>query len=146
MQLVWSKTIWGKGLEAGNLSLITCCFIVAALGTKCDVACRRNSCLVDLLTRSILRGKNCTSDSVWVQFSRAKSNELTDEQYVFCFNHTSAFYTSNNIMKMLTNKEFKAQTGSRTGNTCHVLAPRALNMSCSFGQSARSIERKCAVI
>ena len=35
-------------------------------------------------------------------FSSAKSNELT-EQDMFCFNHTSAFYTSNNSMKMLMN-------------------------------------------
>ena len=56
-------------------------------------------CLVGLLNRSILRGKNCTSASVRVQFSSAASNELTDQQGMFCFNQASAFYTSNNIMK-----------------------------------------------
>ena len=32
-------------------------------------------------------------------FSSTKSNELTDQQDMFCFNHTYAFYTSNNIVK-----------------------------------------------
>ena len=32
-------------------------------------------------------------------FSSAKSNELIDQQDTFCFNHASAFYTSNNIMR-----------------------------------------------
>ena len=46
--------------------------------------------LSGLLIRSILRGKICTS---------ASANELTDQHDMFCFNHASAFYTSNNIMK-----------------------------------------------
>ena len=29
---------------------------------------------------------------------------------MFCFNHASTSYTSNNIMKMLMNDEFKADT------------------------------------
>ena len=33
------------------------------------------------------------------QFFRKKSNELTDQQDMFCFNHASTFYTSNNIKK-----------------------------------------------
>ena len=44
---------------------------------------------------------------------------------------------------MLMNNEFKADTstGNPTGNSrWDKLASRALNMSCSFGQSARSIE------
>ena len=83
------------------------------------------------------------------KISSAKSNELTDQQDMFCFNHVSAFYTSNNIMKMLMNIEFKADntTGNPTGNSCcHTLASRALNMSCSFGQLARSIESRCVVM
>ena len=32
-------------------------------------------------------------------FSSEKSNELTDQQDMFSFNHASAFYTSNNIAK-----------------------------------------------
>ena len=47
---------------------------------------------------------------------------------------------------MLINKKFEVQTLTEnpTGNSrCHVLASRALNMSCSFGQSARSIESRC---
>ena len=61
---------------------------------------------------------------------------------MFCFNHTSTFYTSNSVEKMLINNKFEAQTVTRnpTGNSrCHALASRALNMSCGFGQSARSI-------
>ena len=44
---------------------------------------------------------------------------------------------------MLMNIKFKAQTltGNPSGNyRCQLLAARALNMSCSFNQSARSIE------
>ena len=43
---------------------------------------------------------------------------------------------------MLMNNKFKAPTlaGNPTGNLrCYVLASRALSMSCSFGQSERSI-------
>ena len=68
---------------------------------------------------------------------------------MFCFNHASAFYTNNNIVKMLMNNEFKAQTltGNSSGNLRrHVLASRALNMPCSFYQSSRSIESRCVVM
>ena len=64
----------------------------------------------------------------------------------FCFNHASSFYMSNNIVKMLTNTNFKAQTltGNHTGNyRCQLLASRAFNMSRSFSQSVRSIESWC---
>ena len=50
---------------------------------------------------------------------------------------------------MLMNIEFKAQTltgnptGNLNGNLRHILASRALNMLCSFGQSERSIESRC---
>ena len=50
--------------------------------------------------------------------------------------------------KMLMNNEFKADTstGNPTGNSrCHTLTSRALNVSCSFGQSARSVESRCVV-
>ena len=50
---------------------------------------------------------------------------------------------------MMINNKFKAQTltGNPTGNyRCQHLASRALNMSCSFSQSARSIESRCVVI
>ena len=55
---------------------------------------------------------------------------------------------TNNIMKMLMNNKFKAQTptGNPTENLrCHVLVSHALNMPCSFGQSACSIESRCVV-
>ena len=96
------------------------------------------TCLVGLLIRSILSGKI---------FSCAKSNELTDQQGMFCFNHASAFYMSNNIVKNV-DVEFKTDTstGNPTGNLrCHTLASHALNMSCNFGQSAHSIESRCVV-
>ena len=51
--------------------------------------------------------------------------------------------------KMLLNNKFKAQTltGNPTGNyLCQLLASRALNMSCSFSQSAHSIESRCVVM
>ena len=82
-------------------------------------------------------------------FSSTKSNELTDQQDIFCFNHASAFYTSNNNMNNVLNNVFKADTATRNptwSSRCHTLAPRALNMMCSFGQSARSIESRCVVI
>ena len=50
---------------------------------------------------------------------------------------------------MLIDNKFEVQTltGNPTGNSrCYALASRALNMSCSFGQSARSIERRRVVI
>ena len=49
---------------------------------------------------------------------------------------------------MLIYNKFKAQTlnGNATGNyRCQLLASRALNMSCSFSQSASSIESRCVV-
>ena len=58
------------------------------------------TCLVGLLIRSIFRAKKCTSASARMQFfSSEKSNELTDQQDMFCFNHVSAFYMSNKIEK-----------------------------------------------
>ena len=45
---------------------------------SCDLLCSKN-CLVALLIRSILRGKNFTGASARVRFSSAKSNELTDQ-------------------------------------------------------------------
>ena len=49
---------------------------------------------------------------------------------MFCLNHASTFYTSNNIDKNFNNK-FEAQTltGNPTGNA---LASRAINMSCTL--------------
>ena len=49
---------------------------------------------------------------------------------------------------MLMNNKFKAQTltGNPTGNyRCQLFASHALNMSCYFSQSARSIESRCVV-
>ena len=44
------------------------------------------------------------------------------------------------------NLRHKVLTGNPTGNSrCQALASRALNTSCYFGQSARSIESRCVV-
>ena len=68
---------------------------------------------------------------------------------MFCFNHASAFYKSNNIVKNVDNIKFKAQTptGNPTGNyRGQLLATRALNMSYNFSQLERSIESRCVVM
>ena len=77
--------------------------------TSCSPSMKK-TCLVSLLIRSILREK----------ISSVKSNELTEQQDMFCFNHASAFYTNNSIMKKLMNNEFKADTSTEnpTGNSC----------------------------
>ena len=87
--------------------------------------------------------EKCWGASVRMQFFQFKIERMNRQQGMFCFNHASAFYTNNNNIVMLINNKFMPQTltGIPTGNlTCHVLAPRALNMSCRCGQSARSIE------
>ena len=79
-------------------------------------------------------------------FSSAKSNELTKQQVMFCFNHAFASIRTTPSWLLMNNK-FKTQapTGNPTGNSrYHVLASCASNMSCSFGQSA--IETRCVVI
>ena len=45
------------------------------------------------------------------------------------------------------NLKHNVLTGNPTGNSrCQALVSRALNTSCYFGQSARSIESRCVVI
>ena len=56
-------------------------------------------CLANLSIRSIFRGKFARALRCKCSFSSEKSNELTDQQDVFCFNHASTFYTSNNMEK-----------------------------------------------
>ena len=50
------------------------------------------TCLVDLGKIAQTLQRECS-------FSSEKSNELTDQQDMFCFNHASAFYTSNSAVK-----------------------------------------------
>ena len=57
------------------------------------------TCFVGLLIRSIFRGKIARALQRECSFSSEKSNESTDQQDMFCFNHASAFYTSNNVVK-----------------------------------------------
>ena len=93
--------------------------------------------------------EKCTSASARVQFSQRKIERINTPTRHVCFDHASAFYTSNNTVKMLMNNKFnkfKAQTltGNPTGNySSQLLASRALNMSCSFSQSVHSIESRC---
>ena len=84
-----------------------------------DMLCSK-TCLIVLLIRSIFRGKNARTLQRECSFSSEKSNELPDQQDMFCFNHASTFYTSNNIeKKLLINNKFEAQTltGSPTANS-----------------------------
>ena len=93
-----------------------------------------------------LCGKNCTSGWARQQFLQARLDELTEQQNMVCFNHASAFYKNKNIVKILMNNKFRVQilTGNPTRNwRCHVLASRALNMSCSLGQSAPFWNFRC---
>ena len=102
---------------------------------RCLINCRK-ICLVGVLIRSILRGKMHERFSASALFS-AKSNELTHQHDMICFNHASIFLRTTTSWKVLNNK-IKSQT--KTGNKS-----RALNMSCRFDQSARSIESRSVV-
>ena len=89
------------------------------------------TCLVCLLIRLI--------------FFRAKSNELTDQQDRFASITHMRSVRTNNTIKLLMNNKFKAQTVNRKSYrklALPHLASRALNMSYSFGKSARLIESK----
>ena len=92
-----------------------CCVSVRDVRVFCS-----KTCLIALLIRSVLRRKYCTSAS------SVKSNELTEQQDLFCFNHAFDFYTDS--VKMVMNNKFKARTlnGNPTGNL-------------------RSIESRCVV-
>ena len=85
------------------------------------------TCLIGLLIRSILRGKN--AQALQREIFQRKIERINSQQDTIYFDHSSALYTSNRIMKMWINNAFKAHTstGNRTGNSrCHVLASRAL--------------------
>ena len=58
-------------------------FVVARIESRFVIKAKHY--LVVLLIRSILRRKNCTSAEALVQFSRVKSNELTDQQDTFFY-------------------------------------------------------------
>ena len=123
--------------------------IIKAKANATSIMFCGKTCLVGLLIRSIFAGKNARALQRECSISSEKSNELADQQDMFCFNHASTFYTSNSTVKMLIDNKFKAQTliGHSTGNyRCQLLASCALNMSCSFNQSGRSIESRCVVI
>ena len=70
------------------------------------------------------------SVSTVFQHKIERKKKKIEQQDMFCFSQTSAFYKSS--WKMLMNNKFEAQflTGNPTGNSrCHVLASRASNMS-----------------
>ena len=63
----------------------------------CDCS---KTCFIGLLICSIFGGEKLHERfGASAFFSAKKSNELTDQQDMFCFNHASAFYMSNNIVK-----------------------------------------------
>ena len=57
------------------------------------------TCLVALLIRSILHGKNYTSALALMQFLKHKIDVLIEQQGMFRFNYTFACYTNTNIVK-----------------------------------------------
>ena len=109
------------------------------------------TCLVGLLIRSIFRGEKCTSASARVHFFPRKIeriNRPTRYTYFALITHLLSIRATPS-WKMLMNNKFRPQTltGNPTGNyRCQILASRALNMSCSFSQSARSIQSRCVII
>ena len=74
-------------------------------------------------------------------YSSAKSNELTDLQDLFGFNHASASYTNKKSCLWITNSRHKTLNSTLP---CF-RASRVLSILCNFGQSARSIESMCVV-
>ena len=81
------------------------------------------TCLAGLLIRSIFRGKNCTSASARVQFFLPKSNELTDQQDMFCLITHLLSIRATISRKTLIDKKIEAQTLTRnpTGNSIAML-------------------------
>ena len=84
------------------------CYQLSLPNLRCS-----KTCLTGLLIRSIFRGKNCTSASARVQFFSEKPNELKDQQDMFCFNHVSAFYTINNIVKDVNEWQIQGTNSNR---------------------------------
>ena len=116
--------------------------------SQINVLCRK-TCLVGVLIHLIIHGKNCTSTSAWVQFFQRKIERIIQSNKT-CFALITHLLSTRatTSWKMLMNNEFKADTstGNPTRNSrCNTLASHALNMSCSFGQSARLIESRCVV-
>ena len=109
------------------------------------------TCLVTVLIRSIFaREKLHERFSASAVFQR-KIERINTASSKTCFaliTHLLSIRETTS-WKMLMNNKFKAQTltGNPTGNyRCQLFASRALNMSCYFSQSARSIESRCVVI
>ena len=76
-----------------------------------------------------------------------RTNKQNKKTCFALFKHLLSIRTTTS-WKFLMNNKFKAQTltGNPTGNLCcHVLASRDFNMSCSFDQSACSIESRCVI-
>ena len=73
--------------------------VVSHTGTGAAGMSCNKTCLVGLLIRSIFRGKIARALQCEWSFSSEKSNEITDRQDIFCFNHASTFYMSKSIEK-----------------------------------------------
>ena len=79
----------------------------------------------------------------------AKSNELTEQQDMFCFNHVSAFYMSSNIVISVAEWQIQGKDHNRKSYrtfTLPFVSVTCLSKSCSLGQSAVSIESRCVVM
>ena len=117
-------------------------WLLAAMWVLCCI-----TCLAGLFE---LHGKKITQVlQVECSVFQCNHNELTDQQDMFGLNHASAFYMSNNIMNecwwIWTNTRHRRKGKSATSWHFLVSASCALNMSCSFAQSAHSIESRCMV-
>ena len=126
------------------------CKIHTALADKGDIQLRdiyeeicSKTCVVGLLIRSIFSEKIARARQRQCSFSSEKLNESiqTNKTCLAFITHLLSIRATISWQKLINNKfETQTLTGNSTGNSrCHALASRALNMSCSFGQSARSI-------
>ena len=77
-----------------------------------------------------------------------RTNQQTNKTYFALIMHLLSIRATTS-WKMLMNNKFKVltSTGNPSGNShSHILTSHAINMSCSFSQSVRSIESKCVVM
>ena len=80
--------------------------------------------------------------------AQSRTNYQTNQTCFALITHLLSVWGTTS-WKMLMDNKFKAQTSTGTpawNSHCHVLFSHALNMSCSFGQSVRSIESRCMVM
>ena len=107
------------------------------------VCCK--TCLVALLICRYYAGKIALANQHGCKFTNAKSYELIKQKDMFCFNHGSDFYTSNNIMKNVNEWQILGTNSKCKSYHCHALASCASNMSCSFSWTVCLIESRCVI-